>query len=155
MLRITQSMSGEEATKYFDAALAKSDYYASEYGIWGGQGAEYLGLKGEVQRHDFVALVSNKVPGKENEKLTVRNKDNRTAGYDFCFSVPKSVSLYLAETDDKALERMIHEAFKETMVDVEGNMETRVRVDGQSEGNRTTGNMVFASFVHRVSRPID
>ena len=39
--------------------------------------------------------------------------------------VPKSVSLYLAETDDSALERMIQEAFRETMADAENRMEAR------------------------------
>jgi hypothetical protein len=42
MLRVTMSVSAEGATKYFDAALSTSDYYASEYGIWGGKGAERL-----------------------------------------------------------------------------------------------------------------
>src|SRR6266478_2999021 len=42
------TMSGEGATKYFDAALGKSDYYCLEQGIWGGKGAERVGLVGEV-----------------------------------------------------------------------------------------------------------
>jgi hypothetical protein len=54
-----------------------------------------ISLKGEVRREGFLALASNKAPGKE-ENLTVRTKDKRTAGYDFCYSVPKSVSVYLA-----------------------------------------------------------
>jgi TrwC relaxase. len=70
-----------------------------------------------------------------------------------CFSVPKSVSLYLAETDDPALERMIQEAFKETMADAENRMEARVRV-GDQDDNRTVANMVYAAFVHRETRPI-
>jgi hypothetical protein len=44
MLRITMSVSGEGATKYFDAALAKSKYSGS--GQWGGKGAERLGQQG-------------------------------------------------------------------------------------------------------------
>ncbi len=152
------SVSGEGATKYFDAALGMSDYYCSEQGIWGGKGAERLGLVGEVQREDFVSLASNKVPGSE-ETLTIRTKDKRTAGYDFCFSVPKSVSIYLAENGDKPLERMIHQSFTETMSDVESRMEGRVRGKGddglERDFNRMTANMVYASFVHTVTRPID
>ncbi len=91
------SDSWEGATKYFDAALATSDYYGKGPGQWGGKGAEMLGKFGSVARDDFVALASNKRPGTD-ETLTVRNKDKRTAGYDFCFSVPKSISIYLAET---------------------------------------------------------
>src|ERR1700758_4294721 len=130
VLRITMSDSAEGATKYFDAALATSDYYAKDPGLWGGKGAEMLGKSGAVARDDFVALASNKRPGTE-ETLTVRNKDKRTAGYDFCFSVPKSISIYLAETGDRAVEQMIREAFLETMADIEERMETRVRVGGQ------------------------
>src|SRR5258708_5442708 len=145
MLRVIMSVSAEGAGNYFDVALKKSsDYYAKELGVWGGKGAERLGLKGEVTREDFLALASNKVPGTEN--LTVRTKDKRTEGYDFCYSVPKSVSVYLALNGDRAVERMINEAFQETMVDVEARMETRVRgadEDGsQRHENRTTGNMV-------------
>jgi conjugative relaxase-like TrwC/TraI family protein len=76
----------------------------------GGKGAELLGLKGGVTREDFLALASNNVPG-TGENLTVRTKDKRTAGYDFCYSVPKSVSVYLALSGDRAVERMINEAF--------------------------------------------
>jgi conjugative relaxase-like TrwC/TraI family protein len=152
------SVSAEGAEKYFDAALRRSDYYTRERGVWGGKGAERLGLRGEVTREPFLALASNKVPGKE-ENLTVRTKDKRTAGYDFCYSVPKSVSVYLALTGDPGVEGMISEAFGETMVDVEAWMETRVRGTDE-EGNprhenRTTGNMVYAAFVHTVTRPID
>jgi hypothetical protein len=126
--------------------------YTTEHGIWGGKAAEPLGLRGEVTRDDFLALTSNKIPGTE-QTLTVRTKDNRTAGYDLCLSVHKSVSLYLAETEDRALERMIQEAFRETMADAENRMEARVRV-GDQDDNRTVANMVYATFVHRETRPI-
>src|SRR5215831_376039 len=146
--------SGEGATKYFDAALATSKYYGSERGQWGGKGAERLGLHGDVSRKDFIALASNKRPGTD-ETLTVRMKttrrqkevvfeekantwkledeevSNRRAGYDFCFSVPKSVSLYLAETGDRTVEQLIHESFQETMLDIENRVETRVRGKGE------------------------
>ena len=112
------SVFAEGAGNYFDVALKKSDYYAKEPGVWGGKGAERLGLKGEVTREDFLALASNQVPG-TGANLTVRTKDKRTAGYDFCYSVPKSVSVYLALSGDPAVERMIHEAFREVMANVE------------------------------------
>jgi conjugative relaxase-like TrwC/TraI family protein len=152
MLRITMSDSGEGAIKYFDAALATGDYYTKDQGVWGGKGAEMLGLGSRVLRDDFVALALNKVPGTE-ETLTVRNKEKRTPGYDFCFSVPKSVSIYLAEAKDQAVERMVEESFKETMTDIESRMETRIRVAGQ-DTDRVSGNIVYAWFVHRETRPI-
>src|SRR5260370_18468902 len=158
MLRITMSVSAEGATKYFDAALATSDYYGSEHGVWGGKGGELLGLPGDVNREDFVSLASNKTPGTKEGTLTVRTKDKRTAGYDFCFSVPKSVSVYLAHTGDKGVERMIHESFRETMADVESRMEIRVRgtsEDGEEgDYNRTTGNLSDSSLVQTLTRPV-
>lgn len=153
MLRIIERHGAAETAKYFEVSLATTDYYTRECGTWGGKGAQRLGLVGEVRREDFVALANNKAPGKE-ETLTVRLKEDRRTGYDFCFAVPKSVSVYLAETGDKVVERMIHDSFTETMADIEARIETRVRIDGQDR-DRTTGNIVYAFFVHNTSRPID
>src|SRR5260370_41270322 len=54
---------------------------------------------------------------------------------------------------------MIHESFRETMMDIAGRMEGRVRGKGDDgvdrDFNRTTGNIVYASFVHTVTRPRD
>jgi hypothetical protein len=54
---------------------------------------------------------------------------------------------------------MIHQSFTETMSDVESRMEGRVRGKGddglERDFNRMTANMVYASFVHTVTRPID
>src|ERR1700756_900815 len=161
MLRITMSVSPEAAARYFDSALEKADYYAkseaSGKGVWGGKGAERLGLSGEVRREDFVSLASNKSPDSDRN-LTERTKEKRRAGYDFTFSVPKSVSLYLAETGDREVERMIQEAFKETMEDIERRMEGRVRGKGEDglerDGDRLTGNLIYSAFTHTVTRPV-
>ncbi|MGA8656625.1 MAG: relaxase domain-containing protein [Chthoniobacterales bacterium] len=92
MLRVTMSVSAEGATKYFDAALSTSDYHASEHGVWGGKGAERLGLAGDVRREDFVSLASNKVPGTKEETLTVRTKDKRITGNLVCASFVHTVT---------------------------------------------------------------
>jgi hypothetical protein len=52
MLRITTSVFGEGAPKYFGAALATSKYYGSERGQWGSKGAELLELRGDVSTGD-------------------------------------------------------------------------------------------------------
>jgi conjugative relaxase-like TrwC/TraI family protein len=183
MLRITTSHSAEGAKKYFDVSLKTGDYYAKEIGVWGGKGAELLGLKGEVERKDFVALVNNRRPGANGKRLTARmNKtrledvkdkktglpvldpktgavqkrevSNRRVRYDFTFSIPKSVSLYLAVNEDKILEQMIAEALDETMATIEARMETKVR-KGYQQDNRVSPNMVYAKFVHGETRPVD
>jgi hypothetical protein len=155
MLRITTSHSAEAAKNYFDVALKTSDCYTKDVGIWGGKGAEILELKGDVQLKDLVALANNRWPGANGRRLTARmNKtrledviaktgvptidpetgtvkkrevSNRRAGYDFMFSAPKSVSLYLAVNEDKVIEQMITEAVDETMAAIEARMETKVR----------------------------
>src|ERR1700731_4097988 len=183
MLRITTSHSAEAAKNYFDVALKTSDYYTKDVGTWGGKGAKILGLKGDVQRKDFVALTNNRSPGTDGKRLTARmnktrledviNKktrvpaidpetgavmkrevSNRRAGYDFTFSVPKSMSLYLAVNEDKVIEQMITEAVDETMAAIEARMETKVR-KGYQQDNRLSPNMVYAKFVHRETRPVD
>jgi conjugative relaxase-like TrwC/TraI family protein len=114
MLRITMSTSAAAAEQYYDSALQRGDYYTKEGGLWGGRGAEMLGLQGSTQRADFVALCRGQHPGTK-ETLTQRSKEDRRPGYDFCCAVPKSVSLYLALSDDKAVEAMIQDSFRETM----------------------------------------
>jgi conjugative relaxase-like TrwC/TraI family protein len=90
MFRITMSVSPEAAAKYFDSALEKAHYYAKSElagkGVWGGKGAERLGLSGEVCRENFVSLASNHNP--QGRRLTERTKEKRRAGYDFTLSVP-------------------------------------------------------------------
>ena len=65
MLRITTSHSAEAAKNYFDVALKTSDYYTEDVGTWGRKGAGILGLKGDVERRDFIVLANNKVPGSD------------------------------------------------------------------------------------------
>src|SRR5271166_4553891 len=77
MLRITTSHSAEGAKNYFDVALKTSDYYTRDVGTWGGKGAEILGLKGDVQRKDFVALANNRWPGANGKRLTARMNKTR------------------------------------------------------------------------------
>ena len=77
MLRITTSHSAEAAKNYFDVALKTSDYYTKDVGIWGGKGADILGLKGQVERKDFVALANNSWPGANAKRLTARMNKTR------------------------------------------------------------------------------
>jgi conjugative relaxase-like TrwC/TraI family protein len=158
MLRITNALSSKAATRYYNTSLAKADYYAEEPGFWGGKGAQRLGLVGQVTREQFGAIAENRDP-RNHERLTVRTKDDRRAGYDFTFSVPKSVSLYVAMSGDRQVERMIMESFRETMTLIENAMQTRVRGKGRDgverDCDRCTSNMMYAAFVHKETRPVE
>src|SRR5439155_19175877 len=128
---------------------ASADYYSEGQeivGRWGGEGARLLGLEGTVSRREFNALCENRHP-RTGEQLTLRTKDDRTVGYDFTWSVPKSVSLLYALTDDEAVLNAFRESVHETMADIEAEMKTRVRKQGRNE-ERVTGNLAYAEFVH-------
>ncbi len=152
MIRITQQDNAKDAKRYFAAA----DYYSEGQeliGLWGGRGALRLGLNGTVDKLSFERLCDNLHP-RTGKSLTVRTRSDRTVGYDFTFSVPKSVSLLYAFSGDEDILDAFRGAVDETMREMEAEMKTRVRKRRQ-DTNRTTGNMVWAEFIHTTSRPVD
>ena len=164
MLTKSVSYSAKQAANYFDEGLTKQDYYSEKgevLGKWHGLAAKELGLKGEIKREDFVALAKNRLPGtitKENpdgEKLTVRDAAGRKVGYDFTFSVPKSVSLAYALHQDKRILDIVQTSVNETMKDMEKLMATQARDENGKKFYQNTGNMAWGSFVHEKSRPVE
>ncbi len=154
MLRITQQSSPDGAKAYYTSAGA--DYYAEGQelvGRWGGEGAKMLGLSGKVSGREFSALCDNRNP-LTGEQLTPRMRDTRTVGYDFTFSVPKSVSLLYSMTEDPELLEAFRDSMHETMREMEAEMKTRVRKNGRNE-ERLTGNITYAEYIHFTSRPVD
>jgi conjugative relaxase-like TrwC/TraI family protein len=152
MIRISQQDSAGAAKKYYSTA----DYYNEGQelvGSWGGQGASRLGLSGTVDKSSFERLCDNLDP-RTGAQLTVRTRSERRVGYDFTFSVPKSVSLLYALSGDKDILEAFRASVDETMREMEAEMKTRVRNGGQ-DTNRITGNMVWAEFIHTTSRPVD
>ena len=155
MLRITHSKNANGAAKYFDEGLQRADYFASNeqtIGEWGGKAAARLGLAGEVSKEDFVALCHNRQP--DGSKLNPRESDRRKVGYDFCFSVSKSVSVAYAVTGDERIREAFEQSVEETMREVERNMRTQTG-QGKDKHHAVTGEMIWASFTHRTSRPVD
>lgn len=152
MIRVTQQEHADGAKRYYAAA----DYYTQGQeliGHWGGNGAERLGLSGQVGKEAFEQLCDNLDP-RTGKPLTVRTRAERTVGYDFTFSVPKSLSLLYGLTEDAAMLEAFRGAVRETMQEMETEMKIRVRRRG-ADTNRTTGNMVWAEFIHTTSRPVD
>ena len=155
MLRINQQKSSQGAKSYFEEGLAREDYYTQDaiVGRWGGKGAEKLGLVGEVGRDAFISLCDNRNPN-SGLSLTPRSRQDRTVGYDFNFHAPKSVSLLYTLTKDDRILAAFQSAVRETMQELESDVKTRVRQGGQN-AERTTGNFIYAEFVHLTARPVN
>jgi conjugative relaxase-like TrwC/TraI family protein len=75
-------------------------------------------------------------------------------GNDLSFSVPKSVSVLYELTGDERIRDAFRDSVQETMRELEAEAKTRVRRGG-ADSNRTTGNLVWATFYHSTSRPED
>src|SRR5947208_6385040 len=156
MLRVIASRSVKDAKEYYGQALKREDYYTEGQeirGDWQGIGAEKLGLSGAADQAAFEDLCENKKPGAD-ERLTQRNKDNRVVGYDFNFHCPKSVSVVYEFTRDERILEALKLSVTQTMQEIESEVKTRVRKKGANE-NRTTGNMVWAEFIHFTARPVN
>src|SRR5258708_25716259 len=152
MSRISQQDNAGAAKSYY----ATADYYSEGQeivGSWGGKGASRLGLEGTVDKLSFERLCDNLDPS-TGKQLTVRTRTERTVGYDFTFSVPKSVSLLYAMSGDQGIMDAFRSAVDETMREMEEEMKTRVRMGGKDE-DRGTGNMAWSEVIHTTSRPGD
>jgi conjugative relaxase-like TrwC/TraI family protein len=153
MLRVIASRNAKE---YFKQSLKREDYYTEGQevsGDWQGIGAQKLGLAGAITTEAFESLCDNKIPGTD-ERLTQRNKSNRTVGYDFNFHCPKSVSVAYEFTADERILDAFKISVNKTMREIESEIKTRVRKQGANE-NRQTGNMIWAEFVHFTARPVN
>ena len=151
MLRINAIPNNGAAKAYYSAG----DYYIDGHEAaaqWHGNGAELLGLSGAIERQDFERLCDNLHPATGNQ-LTAKHLDNRRVGYDLTFSVPKSLSLAYSLGGDERIATEFRAAVADTMAELEREMATRVRKKG-ADFDRTTGNMIWADFLHHTSRPI-
>lgn len=157
MFNVTASKSVENAVNYFRNSLAMGDYYSQKQQViaqWHGKTAEHIGLERDVNADHFEALLRNRNP-LTGEKLTPRDDPKRRAMYDITISPVKSVSVVHAITENDEIIAAHHEAVRKTMLEVEANIQVRLGTSGKGKGrhNVTTGNMVFAEFLHMTGRP--
>jgi conjugative relaxase-like TrwC/TraI family protein len=147
------------AETYFDEHLSHNDYYTqaeTEHGHWIGAGAERLGLQpgGIVTRETFLKLCDNQHP-ETGEQLTPQQFRERRIYFDFVCSPPKSVSILAVTMNDLRIIEAHKEASGIALRELEQFAATRIRKGGIEEGDRVTGNLVGAAFVHTTSRALD
>jgi conjugative relaxase-like TrwC/TraI family protein len=145
-----------------------SEYYLQEYsrddhargpraevaGVWLGRGVESLGLKGPVQKADFVALLEGKSGAGSQLVQSQVGTGKHRAGWDFVCSTDKSVSIAVLVGGDEA----VLEAYRKAVLKGFLELERFAQVDQVHHGLRrkdTTGSMVAARFEHKTNRKAD
>jgi conjugative relaxase-like TrwC/TraI family protein len=160
MISMHNVASAGGAVHYF----SQDNYYTQEEGLqhsaWFGQGAQQLGLSGQIAPAAFFDLLQGRVDGQElgkwvtNEKTGAKERDHRP-GTDLTFSAPKSVSI-LAEVFGRTDVRDAHEAAVNKALTY---IEQTLAMARQTEGGKTeavlTGNLVIGLFRHDTSRDLD
>jgi len=152
MLSIATVKSAAGAAHYF----GKDDYYLGEgpgeFSEWGGQGAETLGLKGEVTRENFEKVLNSTLP----DGTVVNSAENKRHGVDMTFSMPKSASILALVAGDKRILELHQQAVKATMGWAEQKFaEYRDKSRSTNGEGARSGNLVYALFQHDTSRSLD
>lgn len=153
MFFVSAVRSAAGAANYF----AKDNYYTQgengDASVWGGRGAAALGLSGIVDKDVFEALLNSELP----DGTIVNEHENRRAGLDLTFSMPKSASILAYVGGDERILQANRNAVEKAMGWVEKNAaEVRTYEKDSKNGNAVrTGNLVYAMFEHDTSRALD
>jgi conjugative relaxase-like TrwC/TraI family protein len=148
------ALSAGQAETYYEEKYSQDDYYTEEHrvaGQWFGQGADALGLSGEVAPEDFRAILRGQQPG--TTEVLVRNANGRTerrAGWDATFNAPKSVSIQALAGGDARLTDAHRRAVSTALTELEHYALSRQK--GGSEWVLTR-NIIAARFDHIAARP--
>ncbi|EEO2502410.1 conjugative transfer relaxase/helicase TraI [Salmonella enterica] len=134
----------------------EDNYYASGSleSRWLGDGAEKLGLKGEVANADMDAIRQGKLPDGTDLSRMVNGMNKHRSGYDLTFSAPKSVSMMILIGGDTRLLDAWNRSVENGMKEVEKLISARI-TDGGKTDTVLTGNMVAALYNHDTSRALD
>lgn len=156
-VRKTNLKTADQMTRYYIKRDNLEVYYCENQefnGYWGGKAAKLLGLDKYIADEAFSRLSHNLHP-LTGEQLTARMREDRRPGFDITFDVPKSVSLAYAYSKDDRIVRLVRQIVHDTMEEMELQAAARVRanLDKDADLDRTTGNFVYAEFIHLTARP--
>lgn len=151
---ITRQSVSQVVSYYADGA---DDYYAKDGTAmqWQGEGADTLGLTGEVDQQRFRELLEGRIDGNTQLKRNAAGGPTKERiGYDLTFSAPKGVALQalvdgdqrIVDAHDRAVNVAIREAERLAMARHTVNKKTAVE---------QTNNLVVAKFRHETSRALD
>jgi conjugative relaxase-like TrwC/TraI family protein len=144
-----------QASSYYTA----DDYYLQDNSIgqWYGETGKSLGYTGTIKEADFQKLILGQ-DNRENPRFQIQagGKDHKhSAGIDFTFSAPKSVSIAALILDDKRIFKAQEDAVNKAL-EYSQKHYTNVRVKENNQvRSEYTGNLLAAKFQHVSSREVD
>jgi len=156
MMRVT-TLKGTEAGRYYTERLP--GYYldgGEPPGRWWGSAARDLGLSGEVEAEEFLAVMAGQHPS-SGEDLGRGYGEGSVSGYDATFSAPKSVSVLFALGDEQIREQVVeaHDSAVAAVLGwVEDHAHTRLRHHGHIMCVDAEG-IVVGAFRQHTSRRLD
>ncbi len=156
-VRVT-TLKGADAGAYYVEQLP--NYYLDSgepRGIWLGDGAQQLGISGEVGDEAFLAVMAGMDPRRTDRDLGRRYDDKSVRGFDVTASAPKSVSVLWALGDEGVRRAVLdaHDtAVRELAVWIEAHAHTRYRIAGEVAVVDAEG-IVAAAFRQHTSRALD
>jgi conjugative relaxase-like TrwC/TraI family protein len=157
MLNIGVLAPGSEQYYLGSVASGVEDYYVGGEvpGRWVGRGAEMLGLAGDVDGDDLVAVLNDRDPTSGTRLGCAANR--RVPGFDLTFSTPKSVSVLfgLAEPDVARVVRDAHEAAVNASLGYLERCATWSRRGRNGIDEVPGAGLIGAAFRHRTSRAGD
>lgn len=151
MHSIAAISSSSGAASYF----TNDNYYTednAEPGVWHGEGADRLGLSGDVDKETFENLLNGILP----DGTQIGDPKNRRLGLDDTFSAPKSVSIMALVAGDTRLVEAYKQAVKAAVTYMEKHHAEARNYSRNPNGEaEKTGNLVTAIFTHDTSRALD
>lgn len=121
---------------------------------WLGEGAENLGLSGQVLDAEMNAMKHGVLPDGSVLSRVENGKETHRPGYDLTFSAPKSVSMMALIGGDRRFIDAHNRAVDTVMKEVEALASARITEGGQTQ-TVLTGNIVAALYNHDTSRDLD
>ncbi|WP_174560979.1 MobF family relaxase [Escherichia coli] len=133
----------------------EDNYYASGSleSRWMGEGAEKLGLKGEVASADMDAVRQGKLPDGSDLSRMVNGVNKHRSGYDLTFSAPKSVSVMALVGEDRRFIEAHNRAVAVVMQEVEKLVSARITEEGKTETTQFQAVMGALNTLSESVRP--
>lgn len=153
MMSVAPIGSAADAASYYSHS---DNYYflGNLQSLWMGEGADALGLDGQVRGDDLTAVLEGRLPDGSRLGKEINGNHVHRPGHDLTFSAPKSVSILALIGGDKEMLEAHNHAVRIAAGYVEKLISARDTKDGVTSIVHT-GKMVAAAFTHDTSRNLD